>query len=317
MTQQYLRQVSLVVGDASGNGLDLSDLHLKFETHRGDYQTPNWCVIRVYNLSDATVKQLQAKEYTKVTLKAGYAGNFGIIFQGTVKYKYKGHESNVDSYLDIIAADGDSAYNFAVVNTTLAAGSTPQQQFDAVMKATTGYNVTAAEVQPPLNTNTLPRGKVMFGMARDCMRVLADNNNCSWSIQDGKVQLVSQTAYIPGDPILLNSATGLIGFPEQTLNGLIVQCLLNPNIKIGSRVQINNADILPFELDVSLQAGIQQSFLDQMKDDDGQYKVLVAQHIGDTRGNPFYTRLICIGINGSIPPGSPVFYQQAVMPYGS
>ena len=165
MVQQYIRQVTLFVGDNAGNGLDLSELQFKFEVHRGDVQTPNWASIRVYNLSDATVKALHTKEFSQVTLKAGYAGNFGIIFQGTLKYRCRGHETNVDSYLDLIAADGDSAYNFAVVSTSLAAGSEPTDHLFAIANATSEYGVTAAASQPPLNTNSLPRGKVMLECA--------------------------------------------------------------------------------------------------------------------------------------------------------
>lgn len=317
MVQQYFRQVTLFVGDAAGNGLDLSDMQIKFETHRGDYQTPNWTTVRVYNLSDATVRALQIKQYNKLVLKAGYQGNFGIIFQGTIKYKYKGHESNIDSYLDLIAADGDSAYNFAVVNKTLAAGSTPSQHLSTISEATAPYGVTAAPDQPPLAENKLPRGKVMFGMARDFMRKLADTQNATWSIQESKLQLNLQTAYLPGNPVVLTSASGLIGFPEETLNGLNIKCLLNPGIRIGTTVKIDNANIQQFHLDVTIQSDLQQTFLNQMKNDDGLYKVLVAEHYGDTRGNEFYSKLICIGVNGSIPPGSPLFYQTSVAPYGS
>lgn len=315
MVQQYIRQVSLFVGDKAGNGLDLSELQFKFEIHRGDYQTPNWASIRVYNLSDATVKALQATEYTQLQLKAGYAGNFGIIFQGSLKYKFRGHESNVDSYLDLIAADGDSAYNFAVVNTSLAAGSTNANHLAAIANATTVFGVSAAPEQPPLSTNSLPRGKVMFGMAKDYMKIIADSNNATWSIQDSQLQFILQTAYLPGAPIVLRSDTGLIGFPEETLNGLVVRCLLNPSIKIGTVIQIDNANIQQFHLDVSLSAPIQQQFLNQMKNEDGLYKVLVAEHAGDTRGNTFYSTLICIGVNGSVPPGSPLFYKNSVSAY--
>lgn len=316
MTQQYGRQVSLVVGTKGGDGLDLSQMQIKFETHRGDYQTPNWCIVRIYNLSTDTVKALQVKEYSQLTLKAGYEGNFGIIFQGTIKYKYRGHESNVDSYLDLVAADGDSAYNFAVVNTTLAAGSTAQTQLAALAKATDAYGVGLAPYQPPLNTTKLPRGKVMFGPAKDKMRILAANNGASWSIQDGKMQLILQTSYLPGAPVKLTSDTGLTGFPVETLNGLIVRALLNPSIKIGTAIQIDNASIQQFHLDVSIQSDIQQQFLNQMKNDDGLYKVLIAEHSGNTRGNDFYTQLTCIGINGSIPPSSPLFTKSSVAPYG-
>ncbi|MGC8011077.1 hypothetical protein ACP3WR_24425, partial [Salmonella enterica] len=67
-----------------------------------------------------------------------------------------------------------------------------------------------------LPKNPLPRGKVMFGMARDFMRGAARTAQAVWSIQDGKVQLVPETSYRPGLIPVITSETGMIGLPEQT-----------------------------------------------------------------------------------------------------
>lgn len=315
MSKQYFRRVKLIVGSPGGPGLDLSDLQFKFNVRRGDIQTPNSATIRIYNLSETTVRTLQTKEFSQLILQVGYKdGNFGTIFNGSIKYKYTGNESNIDSYLDLVAADGDSAYNFAVVNTSLAAGSKPEDHLSVLATAMGTYDVALDPTQPTLRTNTLPRGKVMYGMARDYVRVLAQSNGCSWSIQDGKLQLILQTSYRPGDPIVLTSATGLIGFPEQTQNGIRVRALLNPSIKIGSRIQIDNASVQKFRFGLNIQAEVQQQqFLPKLSDD-GMYKVLIAEHDGDTRGNIWYTDIICISINTAIPPA--LIPKQSVQPYG-
>lgn len=316
MTAQYPRKVKLLVGTNAGNALDLSQLKLRFEIHRGVIQTPNTCTVRIYNLSDNTVKTLQTTEYNQLLLQAGYDGNFGTIFQGGIKYKYRGHQDNINSYLELVAADGDEAYNFAVINTSLIAGSKPGDHLAAVANTMATFGVTQDQVQQLENDNGLPRGKVMFGMARDQMRIIADTNGVDWSIQDGKLQTILQTSYRPGATISLTSASGLIGFPQQTLNGLQVRALINPAIKIGTRIQLDNSKIQQYYVDPGLRGPIEQSLLDTMKLDDGAYKVLVAEHFGDTRGNEYYTDMICIGINGSIPVGSPLLSKLAVQPYG-
>ncbi len=62
-------------------------------------------------------------------MQAGYeSGAYGIIFKGTIKRIKTGRESAIDSFLEIMAADADEAFNFAFVNKTLAAGATLQQQ---------------------------------------------------------------------------------------------------------------------------------------------------------------------------------------------
>src|SRR5690242_5355904 len=133
MTVQYIRKVSLTVGNAT-KVLDLSALHFRFTVLRGDLQTPNSVDVRVYNVSEDTLNTVR-KEFTKLTLQAGYEGNFGVIFSGTIKQVRRGRENATDSYMDLTAADGDSAYNFAIVNKSLKAGSTPEDHFNVVLGA--------------------------------------------------------------------------------------------------------------------------------------------------------------------------------------
>jgi hypothetical protein len=300
MGQQFLRAASLVVADRA-TGLDLSSLHFKFSIKQWDLQTPNTCQIRVYNVSDQTANKIQ-KQFSQVILQCGYQdGDLGTIFAGTLVQARKGRESPVDTYVDISGADGDEALNFAVVNTALAAGSSFSDRINALIQAMGGSGVTLGYVGP-LPSGVLPRGKTMFGMARDHLRDLAFASDMTWSIQNGVLQLVPLTGSLPGTAVVLNSATGMIGFPEQTEEGIQVRCLLNPQIKVGGQVQINNADIQQAQLNLGVSGANQNSFLPSITDD-GVYKVVVCEHSGDTRGQEWYSDLICIAVGQGATPG--------------
>jgi hypothetical protein len=193
-----------------------------------------------------------------VLLQAGYEdGPFGTIFDGSIIQAKRGRENATDTYLDIVAADGDQAYNFAVVNTSLPAGSTAKTRLDALTGSMAPHGVTPGYA-PELPGAALPRGRVLFGMARDHMRTLADSTETKWSIQSGKVDLVPLTGVIPGEAIVLNAATGMVGIPEQTQDGIKVRCLLNPEIRMGRAIQIDNASINRAQLAVSLQGQISE-----------------------------------------------------------
>ena len=110
--QQYIRNASLIVADAQGNGLDLASLRIVFKVKKSSAQTPNSAIIRVYNLSDNTAKQIR-EEFQSVTLQAGYQSNFGLIFKGNIKQVRFGRENSTDTYVDIAAGDGDQSYNFS------------------------------------------------------------------------------------------------------------------------------------------------------------------------------------------------------------
>lgn len=298
---QYLRQISLKIGNDT-EALDLSDLRIRFSVRRGDVTTPNSADIRVYNVSPETARKSQLREFERVVLQAGYAGNYGVIFDGTIKQVRRGRESQTDTYLDITAADGDSAYNFAVMNVSLAAGSTPDDHLQACLQAMASRGITMGE-KPNLPTNKLPRGKVMFGMVRDHLDTLAKSTDTSWSFQDGQLTLIPNTAYLPGEAVVVNSATGMVGLPEQTQNGITVKMLLNPSVKIGRRLQIDNKSIQQYRYGVGVLDAERNLWVNASAkiDADGFYKVLVANHVGDTRGNEWYTDVIGISIDDSVP----------------
>ncbi|MEJ2896220.1 phage protein [Bordetella avium] len=295
MAIQWLRKSALALENASGDQLDISELHFKFVISAADVQTPAAAQIRVYNLSDNTAQRIQ-KEFAKVTLRAGYEGNFGTIFSGDVKQIRRGKETSIDKYLDITAANGDMAYNFAVANFTLAAGWTAAELYNALLQELSLYGVTAGYA-PPFPATVYPRATSFYGMVRDRLRELAEMVGCSWSIHDNRLYLIPISGYIPGDTVVLTSKTGLIGFPEQTINGIHVRCLLNPNIFIGRGIQINNGSVQEAQINVAYTAFNYFPSIAQ----DGKYKALAVTHIGDTRGQSWYTDSICQAIDGTAP----------------
>ncbi len=194
--QQYLRKCTLLVSNAKGKALDLSQLRIKFSVKRSDTPTPNVADIRVYNLSTATAEVIK-KEFTTAILQAGYIGNYGVIHQGNIKQVIVGRESATDTYVDIISGDGDHAYNFATVNTTLAAGSQPMDQITASIAPMASMGVSQGYVSQ-IEVTRLPRGKVMFGNSQHYLRKLANSQTAGWSIQDDfAVNFISQKTYLP------------------------------------------------------------------------------------------------------------------------
>lgn len=302
--RQFIRRASLVVAE-NDRGLDLSELRFTFKVRQWDIQTPNSASFRIYNMAPSTAQQIR-KEFTRVVLSAGYVGDapYGVIFDGNIIQVKQGRESPVDTYVDIIAADGDLAYNFAVTNTSLAAGSTADQRTAAVVASMNEYGVTQGYTTD-LGGNPLPRGVALFGMAKDLLRPMARASGVAWSIQNREVVHIPVDGYLPGDAVVLNSLTGMVGMPEQTEDGISARCLLNPNIRMGRLVQIDNSSIQRLAANPSLE-GIKRFELTQATvrvTDDGFYRVIVADHSGDTRGNDWYTDLVCIAAGDPVTAG--------------
>ena len=138
----------------------------------------------------------------------------------------------------------------------------------------------------------------MYGMSRDYLRQSVDSANASWSIQDGQAQVITTTQILPGPAVVLSSQTGLIGVPEQTTDGLSARCLLNPNLKIGSAVQISQADILTAppadgtNTNTPTPPGLAT---------DGFYRLFTVDHFGDSRGNDWYSDFVALAIDATQP----------------
>lgn len=301
--RQYLRECKLLVSDNKQNALDLSQLRIKFSVKRSDTMTPNAADIRVYNVEKQTALYLYTQlnpsrgkdglliNKGKVTLQAGYTSNFGVIFQGNIKQILIGRESATDTYVDIIAGDGDSAYNFAVVNTTLAAGSTQNDQVKASAASMAPHGVTEGHIGI-MPINQLPRGKVMYGNARNYLRDVATTTQKTWSIQDGKITFVPITSYLPGERVILNSKTGLIGSPQQTNTGVNVKCLINPLIRVGGLIDIDEASVEEFKLNLNVPGSPSNN--PSPLTADGSYYVMVIEYSGDTRGVDWYCTMVCM-----------------------
>lgn len=316
--RQYNRKFSLIVGDGAedelGKGIEFAELRVTFSIHRGDTQTPNSADIRIYNVNAQTANKLE-NEFTRVIVQAGYEGNFGLIFDGTIKQARSGRVSATDSYVDIVAADGDRLYNFANMKLSLAAGSKPDDALDGFIQsmataaaAASGKSIEAEAkrlkgYRPELSKNGCVRGMVFYGMARDELREFAEQNDCTWSIQDGKLVLIPLTSFIPSETVLVSPETGLVGVPEQTAGGIRARVLLNPAIRIGQRIKLDSTiNAYRFPLGHGVQAeNFATSIMGAKFNWDGLYYVMSAEHSGDSRGNDWYTDITCLAVDATVP----------------
>lgn len=296
---QFGRKVSLMLGTPSGRALDFSDLHFGFHIRQNDLQTPNIAEIRIWNVADATVELIN-KEFTRVVLQAGYPGSYGVIFDGTVKQYRRGRINGADTYLEVAASDGDIAYNFSTVLVTLAAGSSATEVIAACAKALQPFGVSMGKLPANLPDTRLPRGRVLYGMTRDLLREVARLIGCAWSIQHKVVIFIPTEGYLEGDTVELSAATGLIGVPEQTQDGIYMRCLLNPNIGVGRLIWLNNKGVNQARYNLSYTGEVANTLLPKIALD-GFYKVLSVDYSGDTRGNPWYCDLVCIAVDSALP----------------
>jgi len=121
---------------------------------------------------------------------------------------------------------------------------------------------------------------------------------------DDTLNIAPVASYIPVPVQILTAKTGMVGMPQLTSDGLKVTCLLNPKMKWGGRVQVDMSNLQTEGYDISY--GGQE--VDQAQKDPrmatnagGLFLIRSVEHYGDTRGNDWYTDLVCIGIDAMVP----------------
>src|SRR5215472_1865066 len=321
---QWLRQIKLTVyastqGGNATDGLDLSQFRINFAVEKKTGFSPNVLKARVYNLSkpDGPNTVGKVRQYGRVQLAAGYLGegNLGMIFDGDVILYIVGKENPTDSYLEIIAGDGDLTKNHGVAALTWPPGSTPSQRNTDMLKVG-GYQI--GQVVPAKGEQKAIRGVSYIGMVDRGIRANTNATQSDFFVDDGKAYIIPWSGYRAGDVVNLSPTTGLIGIPKVTPNGIEAQCLLNPKLRIGGLVKIDSqwlSDVpflpgakdpytAPANAPLPTAPGFAGGYpySPASVSPTGIYKILMLTHAGDTRGNEWYSNIVgaIAGANGNI-----------------
>lgn len=264
--RQYGRQYRLeFIGDKET--LVIDKLRVSFSITKDIQSKPNPAEISVYNLTREHINELLTGKYKQASLAVGYE-SLTLLFAGDIS-KVRVKRDGLDFVLTFECGDGLTKYLGSRSQVTIKSGSTDQQLIEQLQK---DLNIQAGAVET-INKAKYPRGQVLNGDTRALLDRIAKTNNAQWSIQDGKLVFLPITHATSDDIVVLSQDTGMVNSPEHTDSGLEVQCLLNPNIKVGGLVQIKS---------------IFSYF-------DGQYKVVKVEHSGDNIGGDWLSSLTVIG----------------------
>jgi hypothetical protein len=290
----YGRLISNIQADGSPG------LRMSFDIQKTIYRTPNQALIKIYSLTPEHEKAID-QEYNDIIVNAGYQGNVRLMFRGNIRFTHFYREDN-DHIAEINAGDGDKDFRNALVNFTFAAGHDDEDTIRELLKemsATTlghvhGKNLKRARI----------RGRTYSGNVRDHFDRIAKENDGHWSIQDGKLILVPVDSVLPDQAIEVSSETGLLGAPEVNDKGITIKVMMDTRIVPGGKLWLKNNEIKQKHLASALtgqQRKLKGPRVPVRPDPDGVYKVFAVRHVGDTRGNDWYSECRCVGLSQPIP----------------
>ncbi|MFC3768355.1 phage protein [Paenibacillus sp. GCM10012303] len=288
----YGRRYRVIVSNANGAALDVSQLRCTFKIQKTILQQPNYSEIAIYNLSPDTENSL-IREGNRIIIEAGYEGEqYGLIFDGDVIQPIRDKEDGVTYRLTLYALDGDRFSTQGFVGFSMVKGQTSRSVVENIVSQAQ-IPSQLGSISDGFTNSELTRGKVVFGLAKDYLRQLAQTQEASFYVEDGKVNIVRATDLPEGEIFDLSPASGLIGVPAQSEHGVTFKCLLNPRIKINSLVHIDNTLIR--------EQVYQQGQVVRGLDNDGVYRVIGITYKGDTRGDDWECECQCVSQAGLMP----------------
>lgn len=290
----YGRRYRVLVSTLSGTVMDVSQLRCTFSINKTVLSQPNFSQVTIYNLAPGTENTL-IQGGQKLYVEAGYEGQqYANIFTGDIIQPIRDKEDGVTYRLSLYSLDGDQFLNQSIVNFSMAKTSSllTQRQIVNNLASQATIPTQVGDIASGLDATTLSRGKSFFGMTRDYMRQIAQTNNITFYVEDGLIHIVDANGSATDNAIDISPTSGLIGTPVQNDQGISFKCLLNPYIKPRSLVYIDNSLIQAQRI----QLGQFQRQLDQS----GLYRVISVTHVGDTRGQDWYSEAICVSQAGPI-----------------
>jgi hypothetical protein len=258
----------------------------------------NFSMISVYNVRP-NIRNLLIESGARVQVEAGYInGHFGMIYDGQVFQPMWEREDYVTEKITFKCVDGhDSLYG----NWTKGCSAEMDDQKNIVLQmckqATKPVDI--VHFAEGLVNNRLSRPKVYFDKPIWYIKKFAQQSGTLPTIKAGEIA-IDRPQQIDATRVALKLSPGvageeggggLIGWPQQTQDGISLTCLLNPNIDIfwpSMLVQIATKWIRQTEF-------VMGSTSPKPLDAQSVYKILGVNHIGDTRGQEWYTKMT--GVN--------------------
>jgi hypothetical protein len=328
-SDQWLRKFSLTLLGAGGQSWTLSDssasgalsggtttvddpLRITFSVRCARLQSRQSAVIKVYNLARSHPAAGLVALYNRVVLRAGYlTGNFGTLIDGTIVQLRQGREPTLtETYLEI-TVQGDLWANVTTAAQSFSAGATAQGVVSSVVGLMSAFGTALGSIA---GVSSVPfiLGRVHYGMAVDVLSkygIVSQQNNV--------VNVVGRTqAAATGGTIAVNAATGLIGMPEiKGPNGVEFAVNLNPAVQVGTIVQLDNAQLnliaggtqnasAAGNFNTTKGPGVKQFGYYVDPSADGTYLVVLTEHVGDSRGNTWETRVTAWPKGAASSPGT-------------
>lgn len=228
--------------DGTHNTKLISGLRMKLTVKKGGHPSKNEATIHIYGMLEPDMNKLttlsfRALQVSKnhITMSAGGVNGMNTVFMGEITEASADYKSAPNMGFHIKAME--AFYNsVAPVGPQSAAGGQSVSSTLSWLAGQMGYTFEDNGVTAQLHNQYLQ------GSAYDQAAHVADAADCEFGVDNGVLFIAPRGTPRKGTVVpLISAATGMKGYPTFDKKGVKVECLYNPNIKLGGLVQVNSS----------------------------------------------------------------------------
>lgn len=265
-------------------------LTVRFVVHKSLTPEPNKAEVHIFNLNPNNRAQLANKRVEPASLvafanggsgpiktiardipvliEAGYQEGSSCIFLGNLRSVQSVREG-ADIITSLSSGDGEASCANARINKSFRKGSSVKEILEAIALVLGVEEGNLADAVKQFKSSgavdIFANGAVLSGNAAAEMTAICRSIGFTWSIQDGKLQLLPLREALKGEAILLTPETGLIDSPTVDNKGVLrARMLMAPDVFPGRLVTVKTFSY------------------------NGTFRVENTTHTGDTSGNEWF-----------------------------
>ncbi len=177
--------------------------------------------------------QLQPRNLVMLEASSDDGESWSTVFSGAIINSYTDGQSMPDVPFRV-DANTIGAVNIIGAPVTSVKGAANVADVLASLATSSGLNFENNGV------SVVVRNPYLYGSYNDQIKDLCQSAGIGWVIDDGTLAIFPKNGSRGGEVPVVSAATGMVGFPGYTANGLLLKTLYNPAIVFQGSIQVES-----------------------------------------------------------------------------
>lgn len=194
-------------------GYTIDRLRVRFQVEKDLTKETNKTKIVIFNLSPENRQRLE-KADLNVNIFAGYADNGGAVqmFSGSVSQAFS-TDTGADVTTELQLSDGQTNLRDTVVSVSFSPGTSGER----ALREVANQMGLAVRIGEDVTFSAYSGGFSYVGYGRDALTEICDATGCTWSVQNGVLQVILSGGTTGVRGLVFSPSSGLIGSPRRII----------------------------------------------------------------------------------------------------